>query len=149
MIGYRLAEAFAEWLHGRARREWYAPDEQLDAATALSPTVMTFHAGPNDVLRRGTDLPDLFRRYDRAVGRVAGGSERRLAEARLPAGKSWFTAQWSGIDWNSEKLQRYFAARMRLRRNPRNTASRTASATNPIGSSRRNINPPSPFDGRR
>ena len=25
----RLAEAFAEWLHGRARREWYAPDEQL------------------------------------------------------------------------------------------------------------------------
>jgi 5-methyltetrahydrofolate--homocysteine methyltransferase len=25
----RLAEAFAEWLHERARREWYAPDEQL------------------------------------------------------------------------------------------------------------------------
>jgi 5-methyltetrahydrofolate--homocysteine methyltransferase len=25
----RLAEAFAEWLHGRARREWYVPDEQL------------------------------------------------------------------------------------------------------------------------
>ena len=24
-----LAEAFAEWLHQRARREWYAPDEQL------------------------------------------------------------------------------------------------------------------------
>ena len=28
----RLAEAFAEWLHQRARREWYAPDEQLRAA---------------------------------------------------------------------------------------------------------------------
>jgi 5-methyltetrahydrofolate--homocysteine methyltransferase len=27
----RLAEAFAEWLHARARREWYAPDEQLAA----------------------------------------------------------------------------------------------------------------------
>jgi 5-methyltetrahydrofolate--homocysteine methyltransferase len=27
----RLAEAFAEWLHQRARREWYAPDEQLGA----------------------------------------------------------------------------------------------------------------------
>ncbi|HEX7083670.1 MAG TPA: methionine synthase [Gaiellaceae bacterium] len=27
----RLAEAFAEWLHRRARREWYAPDEQLSA----------------------------------------------------------------------------------------------------------------------
>jgi 5-methyltetrahydrofolate--homocysteine methyltransferase len=25
----RLAEAFAEWLHERARREWYAPDERL------------------------------------------------------------------------------------------------------------------------
>jgi 5-methyltetrahydrofolate--homocysteine methyltransferase len=27
----RLAEAFAEWLHERSRREWYAPDEELDA----------------------------------------------------------------------------------------------------------------------
>jgi 5-methyltetrahydrofolate--homocysteine methyltransferase len=26
----RLAEAFAEWLHARARREWYAPDERLE-----------------------------------------------------------------------------------------------------------------------
>jgi 5-methyltetrahydrofolate--homocysteine methyltransferase len=25
----RLAEAFAEWLHEKARREWYAPDELL------------------------------------------------------------------------------------------------------------------------
>ena len=25
----RLAEASAEWLHARARREWYAPDEHL------------------------------------------------------------------------------------------------------------------------
>jgi 5-methyltetrahydrofolate--homocysteine methyltransferase len=25
----RFAEAFAEWLHQRARREWYAPDERL------------------------------------------------------------------------------------------------------------------------
>ena len=27
----RLAEAFAEWLHQRVRREWYAPDEHLTA----------------------------------------------------------------------------------------------------------------------
>jgi len=26
----RLAEAAAEWLHERARREWYAPDERLE-----------------------------------------------------------------------------------------------------------------------
>ncbi len=25
----RLAEAFAEWLHARVRREWYAPGEEL------------------------------------------------------------------------------------------------------------------------
>jgi 5-methyltetrahydrofolate--homocysteine methyltransferase len=32
----RLAEAFAEWLHLRARREWYAPDESLSAADLVS-----------------------------------------------------------------------------------------------------------------
>jgi len=31
----RLAEAFAEWLHERARREWYAPDERLEPAALL------------------------------------------------------------------------------------------------------------------
>jgi 5-methyltetrahydrofolate--homocysteine methyltransferase len=34
----RLAEAFAEWLHERARHEWYAPDERL---------------GPEGLLREG------------------------------------------------------------------------------------------------
>jgi 5-methyltetrahydrofolate--homocysteine methyltransferase len=28
-VADRLAEAFAEWLHRHARREWYAPDERL------------------------------------------------------------------------------------------------------------------------
>ncbi|MFQ5699720.1 MAG: methionine synthase [Myxococcota bacterium] len=31
----RLAEAAAEWLHERARREWYAPDERLDLEALL------------------------------------------------------------------------------------------------------------------
>src|SRR5262249_55195941 len=31
----RLAEALAEWLHERARREWYAPDEHLASADLL------------------------------------------------------------------------------------------------------------------
>ena len=31
----RFAEAFAEWLHRRARREWYAPDEQLEVDSLL------------------------------------------------------------------------------------------------------------------
>src|SRR5437588_235372 len=32
----RFAEAFAEWLHLRARREWYAPDEQLEGGDLLA-----------------------------------------------------------------------------------------------------------------
>jgi 5-methyltetrahydrofolate--homocysteine methyltransferase len=32
----RLAEAFAEWLHQRARREWYAPGEELDGPDLLA-----------------------------------------------------------------------------------------------------------------
>jgi 5-methyltetrahydrofolate--homocysteine methyltransferase len=31
----RLAEAFAEWLHRRARQEWYAPDEHLSGEDLL------------------------------------------------------------------------------------------------------------------
>jgi len=31
----RLAEAFAEWLHGQVRRAWYAPGEQLSADDLL------------------------------------------------------------------------------------------------------------------
>lgn len=49
--------------------------EQVPLLSELRPTVTTFHAGPNDVLRRGTDLADLFARYEAAVERVsaAGG----------------------------------------------------------------------------
>ncbi len=32
----RLAEAFAEWLHRRARLEWYAPDERLSGEELLA-----------------------------------------------------------------------------------------------------------------
>lgn len=45
-------------------------DEQIDAALVLNPTIITFHAGPNDVLRRGTDLENLFTRYSNAVRRL-------------------------------------------------------------------------------
>jgi 5-methyltetrahydrofolate--homocysteine methyltransferase len=34
----RLAEAFAEWLHLRSRREWYAPDEHLPADALIRET---------------------------------------------------------------------------------------------------------------
>jgi lysophospholipase L1-like esterase len=45
--------------------------EQIPAAVSLSPTLLTFHAGPNDVLRRGTDFADLAGRYEGAVRSLA------------------------------------------------------------------------------
>lgn len=69
--------------------------EQLDPALAMAPTILTFHAGPNDVLRRGTDFDDLAQRYRNAVDHLSGrgakvvlftaigraGGTGRLAEA--------------------------------------------------------------------
>ena len=51
-------------------------DEQVPVAVALAPSILTFHAGPNDVLRRGTDLADLFNRYDEAVRQAAVAGEQ-------------------------------------------------------------------------
>ncbi len=41
--------------------------EQVPAAIALAPALISFHAGPNDVLRPRVDLPALLRRYEAAV----------------------------------------------------------------------------------
>lgn len=80
--------------------------DQLPTALDLRPDLVTFHAGPNDVLRPRTDVDGVLRRYDAAVGVLrdagvgtvlftvierAGGTGRtaqRLAErfARFNAG---------------------------------------------------------------
>jgi lysophospholipase L1-like esterase len=41
--------------------------EQVPAAIALAPSLISFHAGPNDVLRPRVDLPALLARYEAAV----------------------------------------------------------------------------------
>jgi len=51
--------------------------EQVGPALALKPDILTFHAGGNDVLRRGTELSDLFARYDAAVAGL-GATERTV-----------------------------------------------------------------------
>ncbi|HYN55935.1 MAG TPA: SGNH/GDSL hydrolase family protein [Motilibacterales bacterium] len=51
-------------------------DEQLEVALAMQPDVVTFHAGPNDVLRTGTDFDDLVRRYESAVRRLSDEVDR-------------------------------------------------------------------------
>ena len=52
--------------------------EQVPVALELGPDLVSFHAGPNDVLRPGTDLPALAARYDDAVARLAGAGSTVL-----------------------------------------------------------------------
>lgn len=44
--------------------------EQLPVALSLDPDLVTFHAGPNDVLRPRVDLAGLLHRYAKAVARL-------------------------------------------------------------------------------
>lgn len=53
-------------------------EEQISDGCALEPTILTFHAGANDVLRRGTDLSALFRRYETAVAAVSDSADQVL-----------------------------------------------------------------------
>jgi lysophospholipase L1-like esterase len=50
--------------------------EQLPAALAMRPDLVTFHAGPNDVLRPGVDRPGLLGRYEAAVEQLVGSGAR-------------------------------------------------------------------------
>lgn len=52
--------------------------EQVPVALRLSPDLVSFHAGPNDVLRPRADLPALARRYDAAVGRLRDAGLRTV-----------------------------------------------------------------------
>lgn len=79
----RLAEAFAAEAAAEGRDFGYANlairgrklpaiiDQQVDAAIALSPDLVTIHGGGNDVLRPKVDLDALAASYDDAVGRLA------------------------------------------------------------------------------
>ena len=51
-------------------------DEQVPIALDLEPDLVTFHAGPNDVLRPSLDLPGLLARYEAAVARLARSGAR-------------------------------------------------------------------------
>lgn len=46
-------------------------EEQLEPALALSPDLVTIHAGANDVLRPKVDIDDLMTAYDEGVRRLA------------------------------------------------------------------------------
>lgn len=52
--------------------------EQVPVALDLVPDLVSFHAGPNDVLRPRVDLGDLLHRYGAAVERLARSGARVL-----------------------------------------------------------------------
>jgi lysophospholipase L1-like esterase len=67
--------------------------EQVPAALALQPDLLSFHAGPNDVLRPGRDVGAVVRRYDAAVGDlVASGVQVLLFTVIERAGGTGRTA---------------------------------------------------------
>ena len=87
--------------------------EQFGPALTLGPDIITFHAGANDVLRPGTDLPDLYARYDAAVEQLtATGATVVLFTSLARAGGSGRFA---------DRLERAFHA---FNRNVREVADR-------------------------
>jgi lysophospholipase L1-like esterase len=53
-------------------------DEQVPVAVQLIPDLISFHAGPNDMLRPKLDLPALLDRYEAAVVRLRATGARVL-----------------------------------------------------------------------
>ena len=62
--------------------------EQLDAAIALEPDLVTVYAGANDILRPRVDLDALAADYDRALGRLAATGARLLVWTAFDPGGS-------------------------------------------------------------
>lgn len=68
-------------------------DEQLDAALALQPTVMTYNGGGNDIMRRHVDMPALMQLSRRVVDRCREAGVRLIVLAgpdptsRIPLGQ--------------------------------------------------------------
>ena len=76
----RVAEVLAERVPDlgyanlaiRGRKLRQVVEEQVEPAVALSPDLVSIHAGGNDVLRPKVDLDALAEAYDDAIGRLAG-----------------------------------------------------------------------------
>ena len=87
--------------------------EQFGPALTLGPDIITFHAGANDVLRPGTDLPALYARYDAAVAELTSTGARVVLFTSL--------ARAGGSGRFADRLERAFHA---FNRNIREVAAR-------------------------
>ncbi|MFC6153061.1 SGNH/GDSL hydrolase family protein [Nocardioides yefusunii] len=73
-VAFALAEMDEEFRYSnlaiRGRKLPAIIDEQVDAAIAMQPDLITIHGGGNDVLRPKVDLDALAAKYDEAIGRL-------------------------------------------------------------------------------
>lgn len=60
--------------------------EQVDAALALGPDLVTIYAGGNDLMRLSPDIDGLIGRYEDALARLAGSGARVLVFSAYDAG---------------------------------------------------------------
>jgi lysophospholipase L1-like esterase len=95
VLAARSAESGADFGYAnlaiRGRKLLAILDEQVEPALALHPDLVTVYAGANDILRPRVDIDALARRYDDAVGRLAGsGATIGLFTAFDPGGEGLF-----------------------------------------------------------
>lgn len=72
----------------RGRKLHGVLDEQLDAALALEPDLVTIYAGANDILRPRVDLDALGASYDAAIARLTASGARVLVWTAFDPGGS-------------------------------------------------------------
>ncbi|WP_211357049.1 SGNH/GDSL hydrolase family protein [Nocardioides rubriscoriae] len=72
----------------RGRKLGAVVDDQVPAALALQPDLVTMYAGANDILRPQVDLDALMTTYDDAIARLTGAGARVLVWTAFDPGGS-------------------------------------------------------------
>lgn len=88
VLGTQTAEFGYANLAIRGRKLQDILDEQVDAALALAPDLVTIYAGANDILRPKVDLDALVARYDEALALLAQSGARLLVWTAFDPGGS-------------------------------------------------------------
>lgn len=81
-VAKQLSKADPSWRYAnlaiRSRRLDRIMDEQIDAAIALNPDIISFYAGGNDILEVRQDMDRFLDRYEAAVNRLAASGAQIL-----------------------------------------------------------------------
>lgn len=81
-VAKQLSKLDPSWQYAnlalRSRRLDSIVEEQIDAAIAMNPTVVSFYAGGNDILELRQDMGSFLDRYEAAVDRLAASGAQVL-----------------------------------------------------------------------